>query len=214
MVEQQLPKLTTGVRFPSPAPFPAGDGRRPRMSNHVYPVVASYRSAPGDAVVHSLQVNVVAMDPPRALAQGLLIAKHWLRVQHPSASLLSDRAKCGAAQSPASGPSLILMGTSDIVQSVVFPARIDSEPGERLGEILAGLDAEKMDAVLFNCADLTYMNTVGLTSLAAHVKRLRLHLFQVPEPVMKVFEIVGLSRYLTILPGLEESLAAIPPRSA
>ncbi len=183
------------------------------MANHIYPVVASYRLNASDAAIHTVQVNTVAADAPRALAIGTLIAQHWLRLHHPQAALLNDRIKCGSPQGPANGLALTLLSDADVVQAVIFPNRIDSEPGERLGDWLAGLDCLRVDAVLFNCAELTYINTVGLTSLAAHVKRLHLHLFQVPEQVMKVFDIVGLSRYLTILPGLEEALVAIPPRT-
>jgi anti-anti-sigma regulatory factor len=186
------------------------------MPSHIYPVVVAYRlGASANESLGTVQINSVALDAPRARANALLIAEHWLRLRHgkDAAKIIPDRTKCGSSDGQVNGPHLIIISDSDIVQAIGFPKRIDSDPGERLGEVLAGLDPSTVHAVLFSCAELTYINTIGLTSIAAHVKRLRLHLFQVPETVFKVFEIVGLSRYLTLLPGLEEALVAIPPRA-
>jgi len=111
------------------------------------------------------------------------------------------------------GPYLLILSDTDIVQTICFPPRIDSGPGERLGQVLDGLDQTRVDAVILVCSELTYINTVGLTSIAAHVKRRQILLAQVPETVYKVLEIVGLTRYVSILAGLEEALVAVPART-
>jgi anti-anti-sigma regulatory factor len=175
--------------------------------------VIPYRLNGGDGAVRTIQVNVVAMDARKAAEDATLIAQHWLRIRGlPTNIILNERISTGSPSKESGGPHFLIFADNDIVHSVCFPSRIDSVPGERMGDILNGFDPKQIDAVVFSCAELTYINTVGLTSIAAHVKRLRIHLYQVPEPVLKVFEIVGLSRYITIMPGLEEALVAIPAR--
>lgn len=183
--------------------------------SHIFPVVVSYQVADGSDIIYTVHVHSIAMDSMRAADQAGLLATHWLRLMHGdnAAKILPDRTTVGAPSGQPGGPHFIVLSTSDVISSVTFPRRIDSDPGERMGQVLEGLDPERVFAVLFNCSELGYINTVGLTSLAAHVKRIPLHLFQVPDSVQKVFDIVGLTRYLTILPGLEEALVAIPPRN-
>jgi len=176
-----------------------------------YPVVVPYRAPGAGGAVSSVQINAVAEDSPSALAEAKLLAAHWTRLRHGGpVELLSDRIKCGAPSPQPGGPNLYLLSRFDTVHAISFPARIDSEPGERLGQTLAGLDEREIYAVVFVCNRLGYINTVGLTALAAHVKRLRLHLCGVPESVQRVFDIVGLTRYLAIYPDLASALATIP----
>jgi anti-anti-sigma regulatory factor len=182
------------------------------MATNVFPVVVPYRIAGTGDALPTLQVNVVASDLKRARDDALLLARAWLRLrfgaQAPQIEI--ERLRVGQPTSQPAGPHLYILTPTDIIQSICFPARIDSIPGERLGEILLGLENTTVYGVLFGCADMAYINTVGLTSLAAHVRRLKVVLYQVPEPVKKVFEIVGLTRFLTIMPGLEEALVAVP----
>ena len=175
-----------------------------------YPVVVPYRAPGVDGALSSVQIQAIAEDSPAALAEARLIAGHWTRLRHGGpVELVADRIKCGVPTAQASGPNLYVLTKLDSVHAISFPARIDSEPGERLGQTLAGLDERQIYAVIFVCWRLGYINTIGLTALAAHVKRLRLHLCGVPEPVQRVFDIVGLTRYLAIYPDLESALTAL-----
>lgn len=175
-----------------------------------YPVVVPYRLASADEVIPTVQVEVVASDAGQAADIARTIARHWLRLNHAGAVMLEDRVTVAQASGQPGGPHLYIIGRVDLVSSLCFPTRIDSLPGERLGQALAGLDETSLHAVLFDCRGLAFINTVGLTGLAAHVKRLRLHLINVPEPVQKVFDIVGLARFLNLFPDLDSALAAIP----
>lgn len=176
-----------------------------------YPVIVPYRAPGSGSALSTLQISAVAEDPSSAIAEARLIAGHWTRLRHAGAhvELVTDRIKCGSPTPQANGPNLYVLSRLDSVHAVGFPARIDSEPGERLGDTLAGLDASRIHAVVFSCRRLSYINTVGLTAIAAHVKRLRLHLCSVPEPVQRVFDIVGLTRYVAIYPDLDRALAAV-----
>jgi anti-anti-sigma regulatory factor len=178
-----------------------------------YPVVVPYRAPGATGALSTLQVNAIAEDAPTALAEARLIASHWARLHAGSGvlELVAGRIKCGTPEPQPNGPNLYVMSRVDSVHAVSFPARIDSEPGERLGETLAGFEADRVHAVVFACQRLSYINTIGLTALAAHVKRLPLHLCAVPEPVQRVFDIVGLTRYLSIHRDLASALAAVRP---
>jgi len=176
-----------------------------------YPVVVPYWAPGAGGALSTVQISAIAEDSPSALAEARLIAGHWTRLRHSGAGveLVTDRIKCGAPTAQANGPNLYVLTKHDSVHAICFPARIDSEPGERLGETLAGLDASQIFVVVFACRRLAYINTVGLTALAAHVKRLPLHLCGVPDPVQRVFDIVGLTRYLALYPDLASGLAAV-----
>ena len=185
-------------------------GQQHTMPISSYPVVVPYRAPGSGDAVSTVQINTIAEDSPSALVEARMIAGHWTRLRHGGpVELLVDRIKCGAPSPQASGPNLYVLTKYDSVHAVTFPARIDSEPGERLGETLAGLDERQIYAVIFACRRLSYINTVGLTALAAHVKRLRLCLCAVPEPVQRVFDIVGLTRYLSLYPDLASALTAV-----
>jgi len=182
------------------------------MPRTTFPVDVPYRLSGAGAALSTVQVNAVGENPAQALAIGQTIATHWLRVNGAAAAIVPERITVGAPREQSGGPHLYLIGTMNIVDSVWFPTRIDSLPGERLGEALAGLDEKAMHAVLFDCSDLAFINTVGLTGLAAHVKRLRIHLINVSTSVQKVLDIVGLGRYVSTFPNLEAALSAIPVR--
>jgi len=180
------------------------------MPRTTFPVVVPYRLTGASNAIPTVQINAVAENATQALVIGQSIATHWLRLNDAVATILVERIKVGVPLEQPGGPHLYLIGKVDIVQSLCFPTRIDSLPGERLGEVLTGLDDKAMHAVLFDCSDLAFINTVGLTGLASHVKRLRIHLINVPPSVQKVLEIVGLGRYLSMFPNLEAALSAIP----
>jgi anti-anti-sigma regulatory factor len=57
-----------------------------------------------------------------------------------------------------------------------------------------------------DCHPLTYINTSGLASIAAHAKRIQLRLFRISDPVRRVLEIVGLHQMLKIFPDLKSAL--------
>lgn len=182
------------------------------MTLSLFPVVVPYRLGGSVDAVYTVQATAAAEHQAVAVETGTALATHWARLRQPGqrVELLRDRISVGTPVAHAGGPTLYVLTTRDAVHAIPLPPRIDTFPGEKLGETLAGLDSAQVWALIIDCQRLHYINTVGLTAIAAHVRRLRIHLSAVPEPVQKVFDIVGLSRYLAIFPDLGAALAAVP----
>jgi anti-anti-sigma regulatory factor len=120
--------------------------------------------------------------------------------------VLADRAKTGQPRQQIDGPYAYVLTQGNRIHQLTFPARIDSQSGESMGNAFAGIDPKTLYAVLMDCHALTYINTAGLASIAAHAKRLHLRLFRISEPVRKVFEIVGLLQMLRVHTSLQAAL--------
>jgi anti-anti-sigma factor len=67
-----------------------------------------------------------------------------------------------------------------------------------MGNAFAGLDLQSLLGVVLDGQLLSYINTSGLASLAAHAKRIQLQVCRVSEPVRRVFDIVGLMPMLNV----------------
>ncbi len=180
------------------------------MPRSLVPVLVPVRFADETAFAQ-MRFEVVAQTPAEAVEKAQLIAEHWLRLHYP------DRPTAvGAGE--ALPTSIIVPGAHAYVLApqgvsvLEFPTRFDSENGERLGEAFAGLDETEVYGVVLDCSALTYINTVGLTGIAAHLKRLRIHLVAVPTAIARVFDIVGLTMFLNVHATLGEALASILDR--
>jgi anti-anti-sigma regulatory factor len=175
---------------------------------HDFSVVMPYRAAnQPDDILRSLHIQAVASAPPAALATAHIIAQTLAHLQSPSgATLLQDSAKVGTSGRVIDGPYAYVLSKNNRVLHYDFPPRIDSEAGEAMGNFFAGLDITQLFGVVMDCHLLTYINTSGLASLAAHAGRTHLQLFRVSEPVRRVFEIVGLIHMLKIHTSLPEAL--------
>jgi anti-anti-sigma factor len=123
--------------------------------------------------------------------------------------VLADRAKIGQVRQQIDGPYAYVLTQGNRIHHLTFPARIDSQSGESMGNTFAGIDPKTLNAVLMDCHALTYINTAGLASIAAHAKRLHLRLFRISEPVRKVFEIVGLLQMLRVHGTLQSALDSL-----
>ncbi|MBA3686072.1 MAG: STAS domain-containing protein [Planctomycetes bacterium] len=181
------------------------------MPRSLVPVVVPVRYA-DSPVAEEVRLEVVAETANEAIETAQLLVEHWLRVSR------SERP--GAA---GFGQALADIGDVPGAHAYVFapqglevlqlPSRFDSENGERLGEAFAALDEHAIAGVVLDCSALTYINTVGLTGIAAHLKRLRIHLISVPPAIARVFDIVGMTTFLNVHVTLREALEAIPDRS-
>jgi anti-anti-sigma regulatory factor len=173
------------------------------------PVVVPYRLRDDrDGVPCTVQVHAIASTESAALAIGTMLVAALARLHHPrrATEVLAERAKAGPPGQQVDGPYAYVLTQGNRIHHLTFPARIDSQSGESMGNAFASIDPKTLYAVLMDCHPLTYINTAGLASIAAHAKRLHLRLFRISEPVRKVFEIVGLMHMLRVHASLQGAL--------
>jgi anti-anti-sigma regulatory factor len=179
------------------------------MPLHDIPVVVPYRlNDDRNGVLYPLQIHTVASSDAVALATAKVLAQTVASIRHPGRPIqvVGERAKSGQPARQVDGPYAYVLTTGNHIHHLDFPARIDSQSGEVMGDAFAGLDPGTLHGVVMDCHAMTYINTAGLASIAGHAKRLHLRLFRVSEPVRRVFEIVGLTTLLRILPTLQAAL--------
>ncbi len=173
------------------------------------PVVMPYRlSDDRSAALFSVQVNTVASNEIAAVsaAKALVRTLGMLRHRGQAIEAQVERAKIGPIGRQIDGPYAYVLTHGNLIHHLDFPPRIDSQSGEVMGNAFAGLDPSLLLGVVMDCHPLTYINTSGLASIAAHAKRIQLRLFRISEPVNRVLQIVGLVQMLRIFPDLRSAL--------
>jgi anti-anti-sigma regulatory factor len=173
------------------------------------PVVTTYRLLDDrDGALFSVQVRTVASAEPAALAIAQVLSQALASLRHPGRriEILPDRVKIGATGQTVDGPYAYVLTHGNHIHHLTFPSRVDSQSGEVMGNAFAGLDPKTLYGVVMDCHPLSYINTAGLASIAAHAKRLHLRLFRISDPVRKVFEIVGLLQLLRVHSSLQSAL--------
>ncbi len=173
------------------------------------PVVMPYRlREERDGALFSVQVNAVASNEASAVAASQALVRSLGGLKHRGRTIetLPERAKIGAVGRQIDGPYAYVLTHGNLIHHLDFPPRIDSQSGEVMGDAFAGLDPNLLLGVVMDCNPLTYINTSGLASIAAHAKRIQLRLFRVSDPVRRVFQIVGLVQMLRIFPDLRTAL--------
>ncbi len=174
------------------------------------PVVMPYR-LDGDTsgALYPVQIRAVASAAPAALATAELLSGTMGRLRHPGQTVIveRERAKVGITGRQVEGPYAYVLTRGSFVHHLTFPSRIDSQAGEQLTDVLGAFDRGDVYGLIMDCAPLTYINTVGLTALSAHSRHL--HLFRVPPPILKVFEIVGIHRMVRLHAGFTKALEAL-----
>jgi anti-anti-sigma regulatory factor len=181
------------------------------MSVSVIPVVVPYQIAGTDGAIPSVQVNAIAESTQAALSVAQQLVATWTTLRHPGqqVSLRPGRAKVGSGPAIVEGPYAYVLSSNNHIHHMSFPRRIEGEHGERFGQLLAGLDEKLVYGLVMDCSRLEFINTFGLTGIAAQVKRIRLNLYNVPVNILKVLEVVGLMRFLSLQPDLDAALAAL-----
>ena len=173
------------------------------------PIVMPYRLRDErDGAMFSVQVNAVASSEAAAVAasQALVSSLGGLKHRGRAVETIPERVKIGSVGRQIEGPYAYVLTHGNLIHHLDFPSRIDSQSGEVMGNAFAGLDPNLLLGVVMDCNPLTYINTSGLASIAAHAKRVQLRLFRVSEPVRRVFQIVGLVQMLRIFPDLRSAL--------
>jgi anti-anti-sigma regulatory factor len=173
------------------------------------PVVMPYRLRDDrNAALFSVQVNTVASNEAAAISAAKLLVHTLGSLRHHGKDIdvQVERAKVGPVGRQIDGPYAYILTHGNLIHHLDFPARIDSQSGEVMGNAFAGLDPNLLLGVVMDCHPLTYINTSGLASIAAHAKRIQLRLFRISDPVRRVLEIVGLHQMLKIFPDLKSAL--------
>ena len=179
------------------------------MPLHDFPVIMPYRlSSATDESLYSLQIHTVVSTEAAAIATAKVLASAVASLRHPQQAfeLMADRAKIGSSGRQIEGPYAYVLTKGNHLFHLDFPARIDTQAGDIMGNSFAGLDPTSLLGVVMDCHSLAYINTSGLANLAAHAKRIHLQLFRVSEPVRRVFEIVGLLHLINIHPTMQLAL--------
>jgi anti-anti-sigma regulatory factor len=178
----------------------------------VFPVVLPYRyDGDPDDRYQIGQAQVLASAPPAALAaaQVLLSAQALLRAPGRTPRMAPTRARVGAPGAAIDGLYAYLIPRQGMIQHLHFPSRLDQDQGARMGDVLAGLDAESLFGVVFDAHRLAYLNTMAIASLTAHADRLHLQICRCSEGVRKVFDLVGIAAILGIHDDLPRALAGL-----
>ena len=177
-----------------------------------YPVSVVYRLTDDpDQAPHSLGVQAVATADKSAMAVAVVLVRTLARLRHPgrTAEVLLDRLKAGAPGAVVDGLYAYVLSRHGHVNHLVFPGRIEQDLGQAVSDTLRGLDEQQTFGVLADAVYLSYINSMGLASLAAHAQRLNMHVFRAQPAIAKVVAMTGLSTLVTMHPDLNSALAAL-----
>jgi len=175
-------------------------------------VVMPYRLEERDeAPIFTCQVDSAASNPQVALSTAKLLTRINATLQHGREPLriLTERAQIGNPTHTIEGPYIYLFTHGDRIPQLSFPRRIGDQASTELEQTLAGFDPALLHGAVMDCAQLSYINTQGLTAFVAHAKRCGLQLCRLPPPLRKVMDIVGLGRLMTLHDDLRSALHAI-----
>jgi anti-anti-sigma factor len=173
------------------------------------PIVIPYRlDGEAETALYSVQVKTISSSAPEAMVSAQVLTRALAALRHPDrkAILLPDRAKAGVVGPQLNGPFAYVLTRGPHIRHLSFPARIDNQLGEVIGKAFSNLEPETLYGVVIDCGELIYINSSGLASIASHLKRLRLRLFNVSPTIYNIFELVGLSHILPIHPDLATCL--------
>jgi anti-anti-sigma factor len=191
-------------RIPQPKPD--------AMPLHQIPVIVPYRlDDDADGVQYTISVQAVGTQPPAAQAVAQVLVRALAQIRHGDhpIKLIADRIQVGHPTGEINGPYAYVLAHGAQIGLLNFPARIDQDHGQLVGQMLEGLDSKQVHGVLFDAIHLTYINSLGLAALAGHATRLNLRLFRASNPIAKVIEITGLTRQIPMYPDLPSALGEL-----
>lgn len=155
-----------------------------------------------------VEVDSIANEQASAIVTAQNLVRAWSAMRYPGQKInFTGPPTCAGNAKAFDGPFGYVFSRSNHISHLPFPKRLNGDPSEKLGQLLGGLNENEVYAVIIDCTHLAHINSVGLTSIAAHVKRLRLHLYQVKDSVRKVIEVVGLAPLIHIHADLKSALA-------
>ena len=176
------------------------------------PVVLPY-ILEGDTAgaVYPVTVQTVATAAPGALATAKVLVGGVAALRHPghTVKVLTDRAKIGAIGAQVMGPYAYPLTRRGNLHHITFPTRIDGDQNQSFEGTFKGFDPALCFGVLMDCVHLAFINSTALGTLAAHAERVNLHIFRVPDGVLKVLAMVGFERLLPPHADLTVALAVL-----
>ena len=182
------------------------------MPLHTIPIVIPWQLGTGlQAVNQTTGVQAVATTPQAALAVAKLLVQALAAMRYPGQAMTVDleRAKIGAVGPEVHGLYAYVFGLGSTITQITFSGRIDQDAGSRLHQSLEGIDPARTVGLLMDCVLLSYINSSGLAALAGAGERLNLHLFRLPAPVLKVFQMTGIDRLVPNHADLNTAVAVM-----
>lgn len=182
------------------------------MSLMVHTVALPFRLAedPTGALA-TVQVSAVASQPKSAIAIAHVLVTTYAQLRHPGSTvqIVHDKARVGQPGAVVDGLYAYILSTSMMIPHLAFPARLDQNAAEALGEQLRGVSTHGLYGVLMDAVQLAYISSMGLATIGANAERLRLQLFRVQPPIAKVFEIVGLTRVIPMHNDIQQAIGGL-----
>jgi anti-anti-sigma factor len=173
------------------------------------PVTVPYQLT-GDpqAALFTVQVDAVATAPNAALATACVLVEALARMRHPGqgARVVTERARIGAIGAQVAGLYAYVLSNGYHIPHLDFPARLDQNGAQTLGDALAGIDGRNLFGVVADCVHLAYVSSMAIATIAGNAQRVRLRLVRPHESVLKVFDMVGLRRLISAHPDLPRAL--------
>ncbi|MCS6970417.1 MAG: hypothetical protein RMM29_06490 [Planctomycetota bacterium] len=178
------------------------------MSLQHIPVTLPYTLV-GDptAALFTMQVDAVATSPTGAAAVSQVLVESVARMRHPGvgARAVIERVRVGAGSKPITGLYAYVLANSFHVARLDFPSRIEQAAAQELADTLAGLDQRAVFGIIADCVHLAYISSMGLAALASAAGRVPVRLLRPPATIVKVMDMVGLSRFIPIFPDLRKA---------
>lgn len=182
------------------------------MPLYSIPVVLPYRVHSDEhAPVYSLHVDTVASDKKVALntAKALAKAMSMLRYGELPCEIMTERAMVGSPQGQVIGPYIYVFTKSQRIPHLCFPPRLDGDSAHTITGSLEGLEPQLINGLIMDCAPMTSIDSSSMGILAKYAGPKNMHLFRVPEPIMKILTLVGLHTVLPIHSDIGSALDAM-----
>jgi len=178
------------------------------MPLHKIPVTVPYTLV-GDptASLFTIQVDTVATSATGAIATAQVLVEALARMRHPGqgAKVVSDRVRVGAIGAQVSGLYAYVLTNSFHIAHLDFPARLEQDAAQQLADTFTGIDQRNLYGLIADCVYLSYISSMGVAALASNAQRVRLRLIRPTPGLLKVLEMVGLTRMVPSFPDLPKA---------
>jgi anti-anti-sigma regulatory factor len=187
------------------------------MSLANYPVILPFSTDPSpQAAIHTLHLEAVASAPAAAIrvAKALCTPAARLHLGAAPVHLFPDRAQIGDRRSSVPGPYAYVFTRSLRIPHLTFAPHLDGIAATEFSDSINAIDPDNIYGLLLDGAALDYITSVGLSALAQHSKRLNIHCFRMPDKILKVMDVVGVTTVCSLHYDLKTAAAALVARAA
>jgi anti-anti-sigma regulatory factor len=160
-----------------------------------------------EASLFTVQVDTVATSPTGAIATAQVLVEALARMRHPGrgAHVASDRIRIGPVGVPVTGFYVYVLANGFHIPHLDFPDRIDQDAAKGLADSLGAIDTRNLFGVIADAVYLHYVSSMGIAALASNAARVRLRLLRPAAAIVKILDMVGLSRLVPVFPDLPKA---------